>query len=193
MLIVDKSSGRTAEGDAHATPPLPHPPPVPRSRLRTGEAPAVPAEAAVDRLPHCVGLWPGELCEGDGECGTAKTANNCHGYRDVYKRAACVQPARPARSAEGLRAALLFSAALLLLLVIAGVRSTVAGRLQSDTATLDPMLPTPGGQLALASMAPAERGPAPRRAEEQHARRRRRRRHGGRARARARARGRARQ
>ena len=39
MLIVDKSSGRTAEGDAHATPPLPHPPPVPRSRLRTGRRP----------------------------------------------------------------------------------------------------------------------------------------------------------
>ena len=140
-----------------------------------------------------MGLWPGELCEGDGECGTAKTANNCHGYRDVYKRAACVQPARPARSAEGLREALMISAALLLLLIIAGVRSTVAGRLQSDTATLDPMLPAPGGQLALASTAPAGRGPAPRRAEEQHARRRRRRRrrHDGRARARARARGRA--
>ena len=44
MLIVDKSSGHTAEGDADATPPLPHPPPVPRSRLRTGEAPAVPAD-----------------------------------------------------------------------------------------------------------------------------------------------------
>ena len=154
-----------------------------------------PAEAAVDRLPHCVGLWPGELCEGDGECGTAKTANNCHGYRDVYKRAACVQAARPARSAEMLREPLMISAALLLLLIIAGVRSTVAGRLQSDTTTLDPMLPTPGGQLALASTAPAGRGPAGRRAEEQHARRRRRRRrrrrHGGRARARARARGRA--
>ena len=171
-------------GPARPPPPRvpPSPPQLPLSPLSECAAPCdagaecgaclqlvpageCPAEAAVDRLPHCVGLWPGELCEGDGECGTAKTANNCHGYRDVYKRAACVQPARPARSAEGLREALMISAALLLLIIV-GVRSTVAGRLQSDTATLDPMLPAPGGQLALASTAPAGRGPARRRAEE---------------------------
>jgi hypothetical protein len=88
-----------------------------------GECPA--AAAAVDRLPHCVGLWPGELCEGDGECGTAPTANNCHDYRDVYVRAACV-PAVSSGGADLLRDPLIagVSAALLLLLIIAGVRST---------------------------------------------------------------------
>jgi hypothetical protein len=72
-----------------------------------------------------VGLWPGELCEGDGECGTAPTANNCHDYRDVYVRAACV-PAVSSGGADLLRDPLIagVSAALLLLLIIAGVRST---------------------------------------------------------------------
>jgi len=82
-----------------------------------------PAEAAtVDRLPHCVGLWPGELCEGDGECSTAPTANNCHDYRDVYVRAACVPTAPLAGGTDLLRDPLVAgAAALLLLLIIAGV------------------------------------------------------------------------
>ena len=88
-----------------------------------GECPA--EAAAVDRLPRCLGLRPGEVCEGGGECGTAQTANNCHGYRDVYVRAACVPAAPVVGGADLLRDPLIagVSAALLLLLIIAGVRS----------------------------------------------------------------------
>ena len=64
------------------------------------DAPACPGVEVVDALPKCIGLRPGELCEGDGECGTSKTANNCHDHRDVYTREACVPeglaPAAPA-------------------------------------------------------------------------------------------------
>ena len=40
-------------------------------------------------LPPCDAVAPGDQCEGDGECGTDKTLNNCHGYRDVYVREQC--------------------------------------------------------------------------------------------------------
>ena len=46
-------------------------------------------------LPNCNDAAPGELCEGDGRCGTRKDINNCydkfHTYpatRDVYQKAA---------------------------------------------------------------------------------------------------------
>ena len=32
------------------------------------------------------------MCEGDHECGTDRTLNNCHEYRDVYIRTACAPP-----------------------------------------------------------------------------------------------------
>ena len=34
-----------------------------------------PGVEVVDALPKCIGLRPGELCEGDGECGTDNSAN----------------------------------------------------------------------------------------------------------------------
>ena len=46
-----------------------------------------PSIAAMEMLPNCDQLHAeGELCEGDGECGTAPTANNCNGNGDVYMR-----------------------------------------------------------------------------------------------------------
>ena len=44
-------------------------------------------------LPNCNDAAPGELCEGDGRCGTRKDLNNCYGKfhtypatRDVYQK-----------------------------------------------------------------------------------------------------------
>lgn len=36
-------------------------------------------------LPNCRSTSPGELCEGDGECGTSNSLNNC-GKFDLYRR-----------------------------------------------------------------------------------------------------------
>lgn len=63
-----------------------------------------PSEAIVATLPNCYWALPGDLCEGDGECGTRKTLNNCHLKDDVYRRIACIpssQPAPPADAASG--------------------------------------------------------------------------------------------
>ena len=58
-----------------------------------------PAADAVDRLPTCDALLdaaPGAMCEGDGECGTSRVANNCNGNQDVYERCASAwEPPRP--------------------------------------------------------------------------------------------------
>ena len=92
--------------------------------LRLVAARECPATVAVvDRLPHCVGLRPGDLCEGDGECSTSATANNCHGHRDVYVRDPCVPAAVRAGDSDLLHGPLIacISAALLLLLILAGV------------------------------------------------------------------------
>ena len=41
----------------------------------------------LDRLPLCSAIDVGEMCEGDGECGTSNEANNCGYDYDVYLRA----------------------------------------------------------------------------------------------------------
>merc|ERR1719272_1532242 len=108
-----------------ASPPRPLPPPTPPQppleplpecdtecdagascgvclRMITAEC---PADAIVKQLPKCSsGLRPFELCEGDGECSTDTTANNCHAWRDVYVRDACT-PAGPISGAGPPRAA----------------------------------------------------------------------------------------
>ena len=49
---------------------------------------------AFRNLPNCrrgprgLGMEIGDLCEGDGECGTSGAANNC-GYWDMYRRVEC--------------------------------------------------------------------------------------------------------
>ena len=53
-----------------------------------------PSEADVATLPNCYWALPGDLCEGDGECGTRKTLNNCHLKDDVYRRIACIPGAQ---------------------------------------------------------------------------------------------------
>ena len=55
--------------------------------LRLVAKSACPSAASIHALPKCDQLHAvGELCEGDGECGTDKTANNCHINGDVYER-----------------------------------------------------------------------------------------------------------
>ena len=101
-----------------------------------------PADAIVKQLPKCsAGLRPFELCEGDGECSTDRTANNCHGWRDVYVRDACtpaqggISSAAPARLPEvialGVCGALLIVVAAVMLIQ----RRSSAGRRSITTAT----------------------------------------------------------
>jgi len=48
-----------------------------------------PSETEIAVLPTCDATHAqGDLCEGDGECGTARTANNCAPNHDVYRRCA---------------------------------------------------------------------------------------------------------
>ena len=66
--------------------------------LRQLHPTACPPASDIDRLPTCdqlVGAPAGTLCEADGECGTSRTANNCHGNQDVYERCANVTPDPP--------------------------------------------------------------------------------------------------
>ena len=49
-------------------------------------ASSCPLAASIDRLPSCDSVRDhGSLCEGDGECDTLRTANNCNGNQDVYR------------------------------------------------------------------------------------------------------------
>jgi len=51
-----------------------------------------PATDKIAALPGCfAGLSPNAMCEGDGECGTDRTANNC-AWHDLYVRVACIPP-----------------------------------------------------------------------------------------------------
>ena len=71
--------------------------------LRIVSASDCPGEAEVEALPACTAdaVVPGGLCEGDGECGTVKTANTCNGWQDVYTRAACTPAAGSISGAAG--------------------------------------------------------------------------------------------
>jgi hypothetical protein len=79
-------------------------------RLKIEECPAQVAGANNGGLPACarpngggVGVAPGQLCEGDGQCGTSDVANNCPylsfatiTHFDFYVRVACdAGPAQP--------------------------------------------------------------------------------------------------
>lgn len=54
------------------------------------EGAACPSPIHADTLPKCDTVAPGDMCEGDGECSTNPALNLCHGYRDVYRREACI-------------------------------------------------------------------------------------------------------
>lgn len=52
-----------------------------------------PDEGKVAALPMCLtGMRLSAECEGDGECGTDRTLNNCL-WHDIYVREACIPPA----------------------------------------------------------------------------------------------------
>lgn len=40
-------------------------------------------------MPNCLDAQLGQLCEGDGECGTTNTLDNCFEHNDVYYKRAC--------------------------------------------------------------------------------------------------------
>ena len=124
-----------------ASPPSPSPPPPPphppfspllpctsvcaagcdsTSCLNAVEPSDCPEPIAADTLPPCDAVAPGELCEADGECRTSKTINNCHRWRDVYRREACIpmSDTLPQASVGGL---LLVPASLILCSGLAGV------------------------------------------------------------------------
>lgn len=42
-------------------------------------------------LPSCLEVTIGELCEGDGECGTDDKLDNCSGTFDIYSRVECTE------------------------------------------------------------------------------------------------------
>ena len=65
--------------------------------LRLVETSDCPSEAVIEGLPNCddVTLALGHRCEGDGECGTSRTANNCGENHDVYERCASSVPEPP--------------------------------------------------------------------------------------------------
>ena len=90
--------------------------------LRTLRGRQCPGPIHADTLPPCdATVAPGDLCEGDGECGTDPTLNNCHGYRDVYRRDACILPATPEMATNSqavLIAGVAGSASLLLALLL---------------------------------------------------------------------------
>jgi len=104
--------------DGPASPPLPAPPPSPPMPpllpllpcapgvcvagaecglcLRHLNADECPTDDKVAELPGCFeDLALNAGCEGDGECGTDRTANNCGTYHnhDVYERVACIPSA----------------------------------------------------------------------------------------------------
>ena len=56
--------------------------------LRVANWNECPSEATGNQLPNCrsFSFGVGEQCEGDGECGTSRTENNCNGNQDVYVR-----------------------------------------------------------------------------------------------------------
>lgn len=59
------------------------------SCLRLVDAAECPSEDEGNTLPNCdddAGLAIGAMCEGDGECNTTRTANNCHTNQDIYAR-----------------------------------------------------------------------------------------------------------
>jgi hypothetical protein len=69
--------------------------------LRLVPPSACPSASEGVELPNCddVVLPLGALCEGDGECGTLKTVNNCNGNQDIYERCAYVyQASEPPRA-----------------------------------------------------------------------------------------------
>ena len=82
-------------------------PPTPRPRPSGGcpaleplprDSPDCPDE--LDIAPcDTPGLGVGELCEGDGECGTDIGSNNCDEGYDVYRRVPCV-PVQPMPGSE---------------------------------------------------------------------------------------------
>ena len=54
-----------------------------------------PDEGKVAALPMCLpGMRLSAECEGDGECGTDRTLNNCL-WHDIYVREACIPPPAP--------------------------------------------------------------------------------------------------
>ena len=66
-------------------------PPGGRRRLDDCIATAVAASECppnAQYMANCDDVSIGELCEGDGECGTTNNENNCPGGYDVYRRAA---------------------------------------------------------------------------------------------------------
>ena len=67
-----------ANGYPHPCPPC----------LRVATWNECPSEATGNQLPNCrsFSFGVGEQCEGDGECGTSRTENNCNGNQDVYVR-----------------------------------------------------------------------------------------------------------
>lgn len=69
-----------------STPPLGHECGI---CLQPVSAPQCPDEPSIAALPNCNELHDvGSLCEGDGECGTDRTINNCGRNHDVYQRCA---------------------------------------------------------------------------------------------------------
>jgi len=57
--------------------------------LEPVEPAGCPNASVIATLKRCNELHAvGEICEGDGECGTVRTANNCNEKDDVYRRCA---------------------------------------------------------------------------------------------------------
>lgn len=72
--------------------------------LQPVDALLCPSKADVPALPDCSRVLPGELCEANGECQTAKALNNCHTKDDIYRRAACTPPPGGRASSSGANA-----------------------------------------------------------------------------------------
>ena len=68
------------------------PPPVCSDGLVLAPVSVWECPTVTQRLPNCIRAKPGELCEGDGKCGTRMDINNCYvadhypASRDVYRK-----------------------------------------------------------------------------------------------------------
>ena len=51
-----------------------------------------PSISVTRRMKTCDQAEVGELCEGDGECGTHPDLDNCNGSHEVYRRVQCQEP-----------------------------------------------------------------------------------------------------
>jgi len=54
-----------------------------------------PSYQTLQHMHTCDAVAVGALCEGDGECGTSQSLNNCKGSFDLYTRIACPPPPSP--------------------------------------------------------------------------------------------------